>query len=96
MFQPVYRCFKKIANSDYNSTRKSKGLSDESKSKPYVASNNSFAPGLNHIKTRLQVKIDGLFLEQVKTAYTQKPAVNIYIVYKINMCSCTYCADFTL
>ena len=96
MFQPVYRCFKKIASSDYISTRKSKGLSDESKSKPYAASNNNFAPGLNHIKTRLQVKNNGHCLEQDKTTYTQKPVVNIYFVYKINLCSYTHGADFTL
>ena len=36
---------------------KCKGLSDKS-IKPPAASNNSFAPGLNHINTKIQVEYD--------------------------------------
>ena len=43
MFQPVYKYFKTIANSDHISAWKSKGFSDEI-SKPPATSNNSLAP----------------------------------------------------
>ena len=44
----VHRCFKKIGNSVHISTRKSKGLSDES-IKPPIISDISLAPSINYI-----------------------------------------------
>ena len=47
MFQPIYRCFKKIGNTDHISVWKSKGVSDES-IKPPATSDNSLAPSLDY------------------------------------------------
>ena len=54
----VYKYFKTIANRDYISVWKSKGLSNES-IKPPAASNISLSPALYHINNKLQVKFDG-------------------------------------
>ena len=43
VFQPIYRYFKKIANTDHILPRKSKGLSDKI-IKPPTTSDNSLAP----------------------------------------------------
>ena len=43
VFQPMFRYFKKIGNSDHISAWKSEGLSDESIDHP-TTSNNSLAP----------------------------------------------------
>ena len=45
VFQPMYRYFKMITNTDYISSWKSKGLSDES-IKPTTISDNSLNPAL--------------------------------------------------
>ena len=50
VFQPVYRYFKKIAESDNISVWKSKRLSDESV-KPHAEFSNSLAPALHYIST---------------------------------------------
>ena len=52
VFQPVYKYFKKIGNSDDFSAWKPKGLSDES-NKPPTACNNSLDPALNYIASIL-------------------------------------------
>ena len=59
-------------------------MSDES-IKPLAPSNNNFAPMLNPISVRLQVKLDERFLKQDKITFTHKQVVNIYIMYKINL-----------
>ena len=69
LLQTVYKYFKKFANSDHISARKSKGLSDES-IKPPAASNNSLAAELNHINTKLQLKFDGHCSKQDKVTFT--------------------------
>ena len=66
VFQPVLRYFKRIANSNNISLWKSEGLSDES-IKRSAASNNSLAPSLNYINTKMQVKCDGTYLKQEKS-----------------------------
>ena len=53
-FQLVYKYFKNIAN--HILARKSKGLCDES-FKPPATSNDNLAPVLNHINTKLHVKL---------------------------------------
>ena len=47
VFQPMYRYFKIITNTDYISSWKSKGLSDEI-FKPPRTSDNSLNPALNY------------------------------------------------
>ena len=51
VFQPMYRYFKMITNTDYISSWKSKGLSDES-IKPPTTSDNSLTPTLNYYGTK--------------------------------------------
>ena len=48
VFQPVYRCLKKIGNTDHISAWKSKGLSDES-IRSSATSDDSLAPSSNSI-----------------------------------------------
>ena len=48
MFQPIYRCFKKVGHGDHVSKWQSKGLSDEN-TKPLATSDNSLAPSLDYI-----------------------------------------------
>ena len=63
VFQPMYRYFKMITNTDYISSWKSKGLSDES-FKPPTTSDNSLNPTLNYYGTKIRVKFTGSCLKQ--------------------------------
>ena len=71
VFQPIYKYFKKIANSGHISAWKSKGLSDESIKLP-GSSNNSVTPELNYISIKPRVKFDGSCLKQNKIRFTPK------------------------
>ena len=71
MFQPVYRYFKFIANTNFISEWISKGLSSES-IKPPTTSNNSLAPAINNYGTKTRVKFTGSCLQQSKLTYTHK------------------------
>ena len=51
VFQPMHRCFKTVTNTDYISSWKSKGLSDES-IKPSTTSDNSLNPTLTYYGTK--------------------------------------------
>ena len=51
VFQPMYRYFKMITNTDYISSWKSKGLSTES-IKPPTTTDNSLTPALNYYGTK--------------------------------------------
>ena len=84
MFQPVLRYFQKIGNSNYFSAWKLKVLSDES-IKPPATSNNSLAPALNYINTKLRVKFDGNYLKQDEATFTYNKGVNIYSVSEIKL-----------
>ena len=64
--------------------------------KIHVSSNNSLAPALNHISTKLRIKFDGSCLKQEKVTFTHKKVVNIYIAHEINLCSCNVVKDFPL
>ena len=86
VFQPINRYFKVIANTDYVSSWKSKGLSAVS-IKPPTASDNSLTPVLNYYGTRIRVKFVGSCLKQPKISYTHGKVVNIYIVYKLDVSS---------
>ena len=78
----MYRYFKMITNTDYISSWKSKGLSDES-IKPPTASNNSINPALNYYGTKTRVKCTGSCLKESKFSYTHGKVENIYTVYEL-------------
>ena len=71
-----------IANTDYISSWKSKGLSAES-IKPPTTSDNSLNPALNYYGTKTRVKFTGSCLKQSKISYNDRKVVNICIVYKL-------------
>ena len=71
VFQPVFKYSKKIVNSNHISNCKSEGLSDKI-IKPPASSNNSHAPALNHINTKLRVKVYGHCLKQDEEKFTYK------------------------
>ena len=65
VFQPIYRYFKMITNTDYISSWKSKGLSSES-FKPLTTSDISLAPALIYYGIKTRVKFTGSCLKQSK------------------------------
>ena len=65
VFQPMHRYFKMITNTDYISSKKSKGLSDE-RFKPRTTSDDSLNPELNYYGTKTRVKFTGSCLKQPK------------------------------
>ena len=80
--------FKLITNTDYISSWKSKGLSDES-FKPPTTSDNSLTPALNYYRRNIiRVKFARSCLKQShKISYTHGKVVNIYIVYELGASS---------
>ena len=74
VFQPINRYFKVIANSDYVSSWKSKGLS--------ATSDNSLTSALSYYGTKTRVKSTRSCLKQPKLSYSHETIVNIYIVYE--------------
>ena len=82
IFQPAYRYFKNVTNTNYISLWKSKGLSDES-IKPSTTSDNSLTPELSYYDYNIRAKFTGSCLKQSKITYTHKKVVNIYIVYEL-------------
>ena len=82
VFQPMYRYFKMITNTDYISSWKSKGLSAES-IKPPTTSDNSLTPELNYYGTKKRVKFNGSCLQQSRISYTHEEVVNIFIAYEL-------------
>ena len=77
VFQPINRYFKVIANTDYVSSWKSKGLSAES-IKPPNTSDNSLTLALSYYGAKTRVKFNGSCLQQPKLSYTHGTIVNIY------------------
>ena len=65
VFQPINRYFKVIANTDYVSSWKSKGLSAES-IKPPNTSDNSLTPALSYYGTKTRVKFTERCLKHPK------------------------------
>ena len=55
VFQPFYRYFTIITNTDYISSSKSKGLSDQS-FKPPTLSDNSLTPSLDYYGDKIRIK----------------------------------------
>ena len=80
VFQPINKYFKVIANSDYVSSWKSKGLSAES-IKPPTTSDNSLTSALSYYGTKTRVKSTRSCLKQPKLSYSHGTIVKIYIVY---------------
>ena len=69
--QPLNKYFKAIANTDYVSSWKSKGLSAET-IKPPTASDNSLSPVLNYYGTKTRVKFNGSCSQQPKISCTHE------------------------
>ena len=86
VFQPINKYFKVIANTDYVSSWKSKGLSAET-IKPPFTSDNSLTPAVSYYDTKTRVKFTGNCLKQPKISYTHGTIVNIYIVYELGASS---------
>ena len=83
VFQPMYRYFKRVVNSDYILEWKSKVLPDESIKSP-SAPPNFLNLSLNYLGTKTKVRFSGSCLKQYKITFTHGKIVNIYIVYEIN------------
>ena len=79
IFQPVYKYFKMITNTNHISSWKSKGLSAES-IKPFPTSDNSLTPIIDYYNYNIRVKFNGSILRQLKV--THGKIVNFYIVYE--------------
>ena len=75
-----------IANTNYVSSWKSKGLSAES-IKPLTTSDNSLTPILNYYVTKTGVKFTGSCLKQPNISYTHGKVLNIDIVYELGASS---------
>ena len=82
VFQLINKHFKVIANTDYVSSWKSKGLSTKT-IKPPTTSDNSLTPVVSYYSTKTRVKFTGSCSQQPKISYTHGTIVNIYIVNKI-------------
>ena len=70
-------------------------MSDES-IKPHAPSNNSLAPRLNYINTKIRVKLEKRCLKQDKVTFTHKKVANNYIAYEINLWPFNVAKDFVL
>ena len=82
----MYRYFKVITNTDYMSSWKSKGLSDQSIKLP-TTFDNSLTPKLNHYDAKIRVKFTGSCLKQPNITYNHGNVENIYIVYELGASS---------
>ena len=72
IFQPVYKYFKFISNTNYISSWKSKWLSGEI-IKPFLTSDNSLTPLIEYYNVyHIRVKFNGSILRQPKVTYTHK------------------------
>ena len=87
VFQPMYRYFKMITNTDYVSSWKSKGLSAEN-IKPPSKSDNRLTSTINYYyPSKIRVKFTGSCLKQDKVIFNHGKVVNIYIVYELGASS---------
>ena len=83
VFQPISKYFKRISNSDYIYSWKSKGLSDGTIDS-VTTSNNKITPELNFYGSKTRVEFSGSCSKQDKVTYSHGTIVNIYIVYEIS------------
>ena len=86
IFQPVYKYFKTITNTNYISSWKSKGLSAEN-IRPFLTSDNSLTPLIDYYSYNIRVRFNGSILRQPKLTYTHRKSGNIYIVYELGASS---------
>ena len=87
-FQLINKYFKVIANADYVSSCKSKGLSAETiKPHPHATSDNNVTPEVSYYGTKTRVKFTGSCLTQPRILYIQGKVINIYIVYELGASS---------
>ena len=86
VFQPMYKCFKMITNTNHVSSWKSKGIPGES-IKTRTTSDNTLTPELSYYGTKTRVKFTGNCLKQSRISYTHGKIVNIYIVYELGTSS---------
>ena len=82
VFQPMQRYFKMIANTNYISSWKSKGLPDESM-KPPPTSDNSLSSLNDYCGDKIRLKFNGDCLQQSKLWDTHGQNIKIYIVYEL-------------
>ena len=71
-----------IANTDYLSSWKSKGLSAETIKRPST-SDNSLTPSLSYYDTKTRVKFTGSCSKQSTISCNYRPVENIYIAYEL-------------
>ena len=76
VFQPMYKYFEKIGNTDNISEWKSIGWSDE-------IPDNTLAPELIYYGQRMYVKFNGSCLKQDKVTFNHGKIVNIYIIFTL-------------
>ena len=86
IFQPMYRYFKIVTNTDYISSFKSKGLCAES-IKPPTTSDNGLNSVLNYYGTKTRVKFTGSCWKQSKNSYNHGKVINIYIASELGASS---------
>ena len=86
VFQSLNKYFQVIANTDYVSSWKSKGLTAKT-IKPPTTSDNSLTPVLNYYGTKTRVKFIGSCLQQLQLSYTHGKVVNIYLAYELGASS---------
>ena len=78
VFQPMYKYFKKIGNTDHISSWESKRLSDEIIKLP-TASNNILVPKLKYTGKRMYVNFNRSCLKQDKITLNHGKTVNIIV-----------------
>ena len=81
VFQPLNKYFKIVASTNYVSSWKSKGLSDENIIAP-TTRDFKLNPQLSYFGTKARVDFRGSCLKQDKTTFNHEKIVNIYIVYE--------------
>ena len=87
VFQSISRCFKIIANTKFISSWKSKGPSDETIT-PYITSDNSLTPMIDHYGTRIRLKFNGSCLKHSNNlTFDYGSRVQIYIFYELGASS---------
>ena len=91
----MYRYFKRVVNSEYILSWKSKGLSDESITPP-SAPHYFLNPSLYYLGTTTRVRFSGSCLKQDTIRYNHGKIANIHIVYEINKNDNTTSSDPTL
>ena len=83
VFQPLRKYFKVIASTNYVSSWKSKGLSDENITAP-TTSDYKLNPQLSYFGTKTRLDFRGGCLKQDKITFNHGKIVNIYIVYVLD------------